>query len=267
MKDFHLVPSIYHDLVNQDCNLATRYKKRPDTENWIKGGQRIDDEWTNKFVEEIRKNFGTPTCYVLSIGSNNVRNHPHINEHNKTVRLVHKICKAIKLTQLATICVVSPIPDGNGRSIARIEKLNKDLSKVCRIRGQAVLKFDQENWGLTKDSFEDCDKVKFVPFTDNNLFDRFREKTEGSIQYNQRYFKSDRIHLNEKGARLLAEMILKAQSEFSHEVYGCSIPKRVEPYRPRETVDDFEARLDQILKQKRKEVTKAQSLQNLNLLH
>jgi hypothetical protein len=62
-------------------------------------------------------------------------------------------------------------------------------------------------------------------------------------------------------------MILKAQSEFSHEVYGCSIPKRVEPYRPRETVDDFEARLDQILKQKRKEVTKAQSLQNLNLLH
>jgi len=258
LAEHHHLPEIYNGLVREMKEKARRY--RWDViidEKYVKGGNKINDKWTWDFIKLIRKNEGKPMCYVMCIGSNNVRNNPDDREHLKVLKLTYQVMQAIEVTRCATLCVVSPIPDGERRSDARIEALNKDLERVCRIRIDNNLDFELPDWGLQPNDYGENDKVKYVSFT-NHVLPHYNNPL--GIRFTEMLFKRDRIHLNRMGARRLAEEILKVQANFGNRVYGfgenqVSTAKRLRDGYPGCTVEDMDVALvgsiDAFLKAKR----------------
>lgn len=250
LAEHHHLPEIYHGLVLEMKDKAQRYRWDVIIDDkYVKGGNKINERWTWEFIGLIRKNEGKPMCYVMCIGSNNVRNNPDEREHIKVLKLTYQVMQAIEVTRCATLCVVSPIPDGEGHSDARIEDLNKDLEKVCRIRIDNNLDFDKEDWGLQPSDYGENDKIKYVSFT-NHVLPHYNN--EDRIRFTEMLFKRDRIHLNRMGARRLAEEILKVQANFSNRIYGfgsyqVSTTKRLRDGYPGQTIEDMDKRIvDQV---------------------
>jgi hypothetical protein len=248
LAEHHLVPQVYHGLVHEMKDKAMRYRWDVVIDDeYVRGGNEINEKWTENFIEAIRINEGKPMSYVICIGSNNVRNNPHESEHVKVLRLTYRIIQAVEVTRCATLCVISPIPDGKGFSDKRIERLNRDLKKVCRIRIDNHLDFEKEDWGLRSKDFGESEKVKYVPFTDHVL-PHLNNPLE--MRFTEMLFKRDKIHLNRMGARRLAEEILKVQSNFSNKVYGfgenqVSTTKRLRDAYPNQTVEQMDQTIEQ----------------------
>jgi len=156
LAEWHALPEVYHNLVTEMKDQALRYRWRPEvSDKFVWGGNQIDDDWTNRFIELIRRNEGRPACYVMSMGSNNVRRSTDYRRHIKVLELTHRIIQTVETTRCATLCVISPIPDGEGKSDARIEALNVDLEKLCRVRIDYNLNFAFKDWGLKSGERED----------------------------------------------------------------------------------------------------------------
>jgi lysophospholipase L1-like esterase len=265
LAEHHLVPQVYHGLVYELKDQAKRY--RWDVvidEEYVKGGNKISQEWTDRYIKMIQINGGKPMSYVICIGSNNVRNNPSEAEHRKVLEQTYQVIRQVEVTRCATLCVISPIPDGEGRSDARIEKLNRDLRKVCRIRIDNRLDFKKEDWGLKTTDYGESNKVKYVPFTDHVLP---HLNNPCKARFTEMFFKRDKIHLNRMGARRMAEEILKAQLNFSNRIYGfgehqVSTTKRLRDAYPGQTVEDMdqdiERKVDEYLKFMRAECEKVE---------
>jgi lysophospholipase L1-like esterase len=206
LGDSHLainnrVPASYKAIKSNKKEEAIRFRSEPviNIDKWLKGGKRMSAEWAKDVADLIRSQAGTPSCYVLCIGTNNLRDSP-TRKTKEDLLLWHKnIIEAVKNTPCAAICIVSPIPDEKGFTDVIGEELDGGLSALCKNEG------------------ETNGKIKFVPFRTRRL-----PHNNGPTRWNPRFFKDD-VHLNPLGASMLANEVFNTQTNIKNEVFG--LPK------------------------------------------
>jgi len=197
LGDSHLaphrqVPSQY-ELVQQDHpDEAQRYLTSPELYH-VRGGRAFDDDWVDLLCREIQWLDGVPRNFVISCGTNNLRRANHWDRKEDILYWHRTLIEAINEASGATLCVISPIPDNTGRTDWIGEILDKEL------------------WALCGDSGP---RVRYVPLRRKKL-----SFQQGISRWTPDLF-SDDVHLNQEGARLLAEMLLHQQANFTNACYG-----------------------------------------------
>jgi len=208
LKPQHGVPRAYQDITIEMKEHSIRYRGPLDlTKPWLQGGQLISKKWACGVADLIQKNDGTPSCYVLCIGTNNLRERCNEKEVKNIKDWHNIIIEATLRTNNAALLIVSPIPDQRHDTHILAEKLDSELDALCKEKGK------------------DSGKVKYV---------RFRSKKcphdNRPTRWNPVSFRG--IHLSPTGARDLAREIFNAQVQIPNEVYGMpkdevSLEKRV----------------------------------------
>ena len=228
--EHHLVPASYRKILAEREEDAVKFRQGPETENWLRSGLKITEDWTNKFCEMIVKNQGTPSCYVLTVSTNNLRDNPTSIEADNIVKNIKNIIYVVKNAQYAALCVVSPIPNGSGKTDHIQEYLDKELKKWCVKEGA------------------ETGAIKYVPFWTKKC-----PHHGGHTRFNPLFFKKDKLHLNLRGAEMLAKLIFDIQTTIPNSVFGMpnkdeiSLPKKIKIMTGM-TLKEFDDDLDKRLK-------------------
>jgi lysophospholipase L1-like esterase len=193
----HHLPSAYQAAVNNNRREHQRFLTAPDLTN-VRGGRTFtkdqDTRWWENFCERtIPELAGTPRCFVVSCGTNDLRRANHWDRKEDVLYHFETIIDAIYKTQNASLIVISPIPDNNGTTDTIGEILDKELRQLC--------------WGAHP-------RVKYVPFRSGKL----EFQNTGNSRWSGENF-ADEVHLNVRGASLLAEAILGQQKNLLNEIY------------------------------------------------
>ena len=231
--DHHLVPHFYRQIVEAKGDEAIRYRQPPITGEWQRGGLHLTVPWIDSFNNMIRKHAGIPSCYVLCAGTNNLRASPTQIEKRFIVDMHREVIDQVLRTEAAALCIVSPIPDGKGKTDAIGEELDQDLRELC----------DEKK--------EPLGRIQYIRF-------RTRKLPHGGrpSRFSQQYFKPDKVHLNPTGARMLAESIYNAQTMITNMAYNMSkdevsIIKRIQVSFPGWTIRQFDEEMDRLLQHHR----------------
>jgi len=229
LKPQHGVPRAYQDITIEMKEHSIRYRGPLDlTEPWLHGGQLISRKWACGVADLIQKNDGIPSCYVLCIGTNNLRERCNEKEMKDIKKWHNIIIEATLRTTNAALLIVSPIPDNRRYTHQIGEKLDSELDKLCKEKG------------------EESGKVKYV---------RFRSKkcphNNRPTRWNPVSFRG--IHLSPTGARDLATEIFNAQVQIPNEVYGMpkdevSLEKRTAAAFPGWDLRRFDEEMDKLLR-------------------
>lgn len=189
----HHVPSQYKLVVNSRRPESQRYLSPPDLAN-VRGGRSFDDElWWENFGKTIGELDGVPRCFVISCGTNDLRQANHFDRKEDILFWYEYLIDKIYATSCATLLIISPIPDKTGRTDTLGELLDKELRELCWRTGP---------------------RVRYVPFRSSKL-----RTPEGNSRWCKELF-HDKFHLNQDGSKLLAEAIFNQQTNFVNEVYG-----------------------------------------------
>ena len=208
--EHHLVPYFYRQILEQREEDAVRYRMGPETATWLKSGLRIRDNWTEAFANFVIDNDGTPSCYVVCAGTNNLRDDPSTENKDYIIKLFEFLIDIVLLTENAALCVVSPLPEGEGKIDDIGELLDQDLRKLCSERGAAT------------------GAIKYINFRSKKC-----PHHGGPTRFDPRIFKKDLVHFNPTGAKMMAELLFQAQINIPNTVYGMpqkdeiSLPKRI----------------------------------------
>jgi len=205
----HHLPSEYQKLVNDNRREHQRFTTAPDLTN-VRGGRTFtkteDERWWGNFCDvTIPELADVPRCFVISCGTNDISRANHWDRKEDVLYIYEKLIQAIYNTSNASLVIISPIPDHTRRTDKIGEALDRDLAKLC--------------WGAHP-------RVLYVPFRSLKL----ECQNSRNSRWSREYF-ADEVHLNRRGARLLAESILGQQKNLTNEVFGFvseapSAPKR-----------------------------------------
>lgn len=193
----HHLPAQYERLQRgKYCEELKRYWLSPDLTN-VRGGRRFTDDWVNEICEEMKRPT-FPRNYVICCGTNNIRDAGIMGLKKVKQQLLdwHRtLINTIEGTDRGTLLIVSPIPDNRCWTQWIGEELDDELRKMCH---------------------EASPKVRYVHF-------RSQKTTFSGPYYRwRRELFSDDVHLNEEGARQLAESIIQQQIHIPSAAYGFS---------------------------------------------
>lgn len=251
----HGAPLAYANIIRNNPVEGSRFRQEPNL-GWLQEGRKITSNWVHHVCRMIYNSEGTPTCYVLCVGTTNLRNtrNPEGTEI-EILRLVNVIANVIKDTANAALVIISPIPDNTGMTDVIGEKLDKDLNKLTQVlRIKEDLDFTQENFGLHQLEFGLSNKIFYCRFRSRRL-----PYNGGPTRWDLPYFK-DQVHLNFTGIRMLMDELFKTQCQIPNETfslyfnprYAASIHTRVRVQFPGYSMEEFDRELDAYLKAMRR---------------
>ena len=197
LGDSHLrphngVPDAYAKVL-EERKLEARFSL-PEDLGWCVSGQRLTETFVSKILELIRHLAGTPTCFVLCIGTNDLRDRLNESGEKRVFRNFERILTEVRRTEGAVLLVISPIPDSLGWTDPIGEDWDKRLGQLYRaIEADA----DENN----------KNKIFYVKFRSKKL-----PHNNGPTRYNKAFFK-DKYHLNRAGAKMLATEIFNVQTQ------------------------------------------------------
>src|SRR5574343_90899 len=208
--EHHLVPYYYRQILEEREEDAVRFRMGPETATWLKSGLRIRDKWTEDYANFIIDNDGTPTCHVICAGTNNLRDDPSTENKNYIVKLFEFLIDIVLLTEHAALCVISPLPEGEGKIDDIGEELDQDLRKLCEEKGA------------------ETGAIKYINFRSKKCPHHGRP-----TRFDPRLFKRDLVHLSPAGAKMMAHYLFQTQTNIPNTVFGMpqkdevSLPKRI----------------------------------------
>ena len=168
---------------------------------WCLEEQPLDEEFCERTCKFIKNSKAYPVCYVLCIGSFDIRNFRVEKEREKILRRFHQIITTVHETPQAAIVVVSPLPDIWGWTDNDGDQLDKDLDLMIKVK--------QGN-----SNFTSADKLYYLPFRT----ERCPPNKETNVRYNVEIFQ-DGFHLSNKGAELLARDLFELQTKIPGHVF------------------------------------------------
>jgi len=190
----HHFPAQYELVRNALPDESQRYWLSPDLTH-VKGGRRFTDDWVRQLCE-VMLTPAHPRNYVICCGTNNIRDAGIMGLEKVKAEILgwhSTLIEAINETERGTLLIVSPIPDNRSWTQWIGEELDTELREMCHKAGQ---------------------RVRYAPFrTTKTTFngDTYRWRQE---------LYADDVHLNRRGARQLAEVVLQQQNNFPSAVYG-----------------------------------------------
>lgn len=248
MKRHHGCPGAYKNIVKENPKEGTRFRQDPNLD-WLQGGLQVTPLWVNQVSKLIYSNEDEPVCYVICIGTNNLRKRADKEKAKvEIIDLINYLCNVVKDVKNAALVIVSPIPDSHGYTDKLGEDLDKKLKLVTQILDhQEKLDHSKIRFGLEETSFGKNKKTFYCPFRSKQL-----PHNRGPTRYNPLMFKDD-VHLNLAGTRALAHELFKTQGQIPNETFSfpkhaVSLEKKVRIQYPGWTVQQFDAELDHFLK-------------------
>ena len=190
----HHVPASYQKLIEKSPIDGARFSDAPDLSG-LRGGRQATFGWFDHLCRLVSTQGSTPFCLVVCIGSNNLRKVHHSDALADLEDMLHQLVNTINKTEHGTMVVVSPIPDSHGRTDDIGEQLDKRWFRVVANHGQHG-------------------KIRYAQFRRKCL-----PHNNGPTRYIGHLFQDD-VHLNARGAELLARSIFRTQTQFPNSVFG-----------------------------------------------
>ena len=168
---------------------------------WCQEEQPLTEEFCEKICKFIQNYKAHPVCYVLCIGSFDIRNFIFEKESEKILKRFHQIIMTVQETPRAALIVISPLPDIWGWTDKDGDQLDQDLDLMIK--------------NIQEDSnFKPAGKIHYLKFRTERC--PLNEITEA--RYNVELFQ-DGFHLSDKGDELLARDLLELQTKIPSHVF------------------------------------------------
>ena len=163
--------------------------------------QPLDDEFCEKVCKFIQNNRAYPICYVLCIGSFDIRNFNVEKNRAKILKRFHRIITTAHQTPKAALIVVSPIPDVWGFTDKDGDQLDKDLDLMIKVK--------QGN-----SNFTTAGRIHYLKFRT----ERCPPNELTGVRYNVKLFQ-DGFHLSDEGVELLVKDLFELQQQIPDHVF------------------------------------------------
>jgi len=171
--------------------------REPRNFGWCRREQLFDDDFCDSFVTLIQNCRGAPICYVLCIGSKDIRSNLTKKEKEKLLKRFHRVVREVHMTPQAALIVISPLPDSLGLTDHVGDQVDSDLALMCQVKE-------------ANSNFVSKGRIHYLRFRR----DRIPLQSRRSLE-----FFDDACHLNKKGAEILAQDIFDLQAQISGIVF------------------------------------------------
>ncbi len=201
----HSVPQAYSLLRSRSDQRDVRFRapgRLPCTDPSKEPGYYLDDPFLSFLKRAIETHAGSPTCFVISVGTNDIRaavsgaTVPRDGVATELLALFQPILKQAAETPGIVMLVLAPIPCWRGVEDIRAEYDN-GLRQLCEGLGQG-----SEG------------KVRYI-----DVVNTYFPKDPSSGARARPLFWSDELHLNEAGAHMVAVEILRVQRTLSDQLF------------------------------------------------
>jgi len=224
-----------------------------------------------RFIDAILETPKTALCIVSPIP----------DSKKFTDALGDKLDKVLKTICLGRQVYKKEEEKNEGEIFEEVRKGNGDWQRRRRIsthqKGEEGTRFEEEERVFTRQSSEEGIRTEEeeLKFRERIHYVRFRTKKlphgQTPSHYRPQFFK-DAVHVNEEGARMLAREIFNSQVNIPNRVFGWDAKPVTNPTKVINVIESkylgltkeqFDVRLEKLLKDKRKEATRFQRKHNL----
>ena len=175
--------------------------KAPLNIGWCQEEQPLTEEFCEKICKFVQNNRAYPVCYVLCIGSFDIRNFNVEKNRSQILKRFHQIITEVHKTPKAAIIVVSPLPDIWGWTDKDGDQLDKDLDLMIKVK--------QGN-----SNFTSTGRIYYLKFRT----ERCPPNEHTGRRYNINLF-GDGFHLSDEGVGVLAKDIFELQQQIPNHVF------------------------------------------------